>query len=202
LLTIVCILSAESFAAIDSSEVTNSEYSECVAAGKCKPAHYDYSLGFCFNGKEWVRQIIISEYKAPNVPVTCVDWQQASDYCTWKRKRLPKESEWEKAVRAGTATDYYWGAAMNPDYAWFKENSGMMIKDVKGKKPNSSGLYDMSGNVWEWCSDCFDTLCTQRVFRGGSFVNDSTKMTSSARKGAPPESRYCNNGFRCMDTNH
>ena len=103
-------------------------------------------------------------------PVESVTWDDAQAYCRWlsektgKSYRLPTEAEWDYACRAGSTTDYYWGensngkASGNPninDFAWCDANSGEAAHPVGQKKPNDWGLYDMSGNVIEWCSDWY-----------------------------------------------
>ncbi len=126
-------------------------------------------------------------------PVTRVNWKDAVGYAEWlskqtgKQYRLPTEAEWEYAARAGTKTDYYWEDGNIKEYAWFNENSDGKTHTVGGKRPNSFGLYDMSGNVLEWVQDCWHDNykkapddgsaweqadggdCTRRVLRGGSW---------------------------------
>ena len=107
---------------------------------------------------------------------------------------LPTEAQWEYACRAGTATTYYWGDAMDGTYAWCYNDSGRTTHPVGTRTPNAWGLYDMSGNVWEWCRDWYGTLaygtdpkgsasaspsCTARVLRGGSCFLNSDYCSSS-----------------------
>ena len=111
-------------------------------------------------------------------PVVCVDWHDAQSYVAWLNTKsghagapyhLPSESEWEYAARAGTTTKFWWGDddAAAPVHAWFNANSGCQninglfceqgqTHPVGAKPPNAFGLYDMTGNVWQWTEDCYD----------------------------------------------
>jgi formylglycine-generating enzyme len=128
--------------------------------------------------------------------------------------RLPTEAEREYASRAGATTEYYWGDAMDGDYAWWSANAEGKTHPVKTKKPNAWGLFDMSGNVWEWCSDLFDKLyyakspeksplgvesSITRAVRGGSW-NDvkAHHLRCCARGDFPPANRARFYGFRCV----
>lgn len=124
---------------------------------------------------------------------------------------LPTEAQWEYACRAGTATTYYWGDAMDGAYAWYYNNSGRTTHPVGTRTPNAWGLYDMSGNVLEWCRDWCGTLAygadpvgsasgSDRVLRGGGWNNDSAFCTSSYRGSSGPSYRgnYHGRGFRLV----
>jgi formylglycine-generating enzyme required for sulfatase activity len=86
--------------------------------------------------------------------------------------RLPTEAEWEYSCRAKTITEYYWGNVADVAYAWYLDNSGSTTHTVATRQPNSWGLYDMSGNVWEWCNDWYDVY-------GGSTETDPTGPVTS-----------------------
>ena len=131
----------------------------------------------------------------------------ASKFCEWLSAqtghyyRLPTEAEWEWAARGGTKTAYSWGddAKAADDYAWHKENSNLTYNEVKQKKPNGYGLYDMHGNVSEWTIDQYDAKAYEkladgskgpwnvptkryaRVYKGGSYVTDAKNLRPAAR---------------------
>ena len=105
---------------------------------------------------------------------------------------LPTEAQWEYACRAGTTTTYYWGDSMNGNYAWYADNSSSKTHPVGGKTANAWGLYDMSGNVCEWCLDWMGSLVggsdpkgnaegTSRVLRGGYWDSSAYSCPSFIR---------------------
>ena len=129
-----------------------------------------------------------SIHKGDNLPVHNVNWNDAQEFisklntATGKRYRLPTEAEWEYAARGGSKSKgfQYSGSNNINDVAWYNDNSGGNTKPVGTKAPNELGIYDMSGNVWEWCSDWFGAYTanaktnptgpstgTYRVLRGG-----------------------------------
>ena len=123
---------------------------------------------------------------------------------------LPTEAQWEYAYRAGTTTTYYWGNSMDGAYAWYDSNSDSKTHSVGTRLPNAWGLYDMSGNVWEWCRDWYGTLAygtdpvgsasgSDRVRRGGGWINYSGRCTSSSRYDDAPSARG-GDGFRLSRT--
>jgi formylglycine-generating enzyme required for sulfatase activity len=163
----------------------------------------------------------------PKNPVEQVSWNDAQEFCkklnqliAGKDFRLPTEAEWEYACRAGTQTRYYFGddAAKLGDYGWYDENSGSKTHPVGQKKPNDWGLYDMSGNVWEWCEDPYhdsyankpeniknngNTIWSSsdaslRVLRGGSWSYNSRDCRSAVRFRGNAGGRHDNVGFRLV----
>lgn len=119
-----------------------------------------------------------------------IDWNTgASGY------RLPTEAEWEFACRAGTEGPRY--AALN-DISWYSENSQGTSHPVAQKAPNQFGLFDMLGNVWEWCWDIYDAEVykTYRVLRGGGWADEHWSCRASVRRRSHPTFRIEDVGFR------
>lgn len=109
--------------------------------------------------------------------------------------RLPTEAEWEHACRAGTDGPRY---GPLDEIAWYRGNSGDRVHDVGGKRPNPWGLYDMIGNVWEWCWDLYDpeVYGTYRVLRGGGWFDEHWSCRASVRRRSHPTFRVDDVGFR------
>lgn len=161
---------------------------------------------------ERVRGYNPSKFKGPDLPVDQSIWFEAKGYCQKVGKRLPTEAEWEKAARGGTSSLYYWGDEMDEEFAWYNDNAGDTTHAVGMKKPNSYGLYDMSGNVWEWTTDWYEkkyyetspknnppgpTDGEEKVIRGGSWYSGKMHLSSATRYWSLPNERNSNFGFRC-----
>ncbi len=133
-----------------------------------------------------------------NYPAIGMGWIAASEYCRWLGKktgkpfRLPTEAEWEYACRAGATTVFFWSddPARAREYGWFKDNSARgdfseTTHPVGKLKPNAFGLYDIVGNVAEWCAMSGDPA--QHVVRGGAFSTPVTQLRCAARMIETPE---------------
>ena len=163
-----------------------------------------------------------AEFNEDPRPVAGVSWNEARDYCRWlselpeekaagRRYSLPTEAQWEWAARAGTDTSRYFGETEKGQeaYSWFNstytpnpemESGGRGRQPVMKLKPNAWGLYDMLGNVWEWCDDRRTDEATGEVrdpvMRGGSWRSGSFHCTAVAHDPGDPNSRGDNIGFR------
>jgi formylglycine-generating enzyme required for sulfatase activity len=127
--------------------------------------------------------------------------------------RLPTEAEWEYACRAGTTTRFSFGDDEGDlsQYAWYKVNSDNQTHPVGRKRPNPWGLFDMHGNVSQWCSDCYGVYPAapqtdpsglpngeERVERGGCYLEEGKSFASAARRSCPPSLCYPQIGFRVV----
>jgi len=155
-------------------------------------------------------------------PVVNVSWNDAVAFCEWLSDkegatyRLPTEAEWEFACRAGNPGRFSCGDDESKlgEYAWYSHQGGSNTQPVGRKRANSFGLFDLHGNVWEWCSDgsgpyqegpvvdpVGSTEASHRVQRGGSLGSQSTFVRSAARASMQPKARNCaTEGFRPVRT--
>ena len=159
-----------------------------------------------------------SEFKGDKRPVERVSWNDAVKFCqqlsqkTGKKFRLPSEAEWEYACRAGSTTKYCFEDDQSKfkNYAWYDNNSNNQTQPVGKKKPNAWGLYDLHGNVWEWCADnwhnnyqgapsdgsIWSSGSKYFILRRGSWNSYSYYCRSAYRNSSPRDNRINNYGFR------
>ncbi len=194
---------------IDRFEVTRDAYAACVMAGACVPARTptgDPQLG------------------QPSMPVTGVDWNDATAYCAFVGGRLPTESEWERAARGTSGRRYPWGQQFNDRLANFGQgNEGDGVDGYRQLAPvgafpdgqTPAGVHDMAGNVWEWTSDQLATEAdwhqglavdphtassgetSGRILRGGSWLTTALQLRTTVRLPAPSVAFARDVGFRC-----
>jgi len=188
---------------IASKEVTRGQYKRFVQ----ETGHSDKDWEYAFSGE------------TDEHPVVRVSWNDAIQFCEWLSKKeriiydLPTDAEWEYCCRAGTTTRYSFGDDEGEleKYAWYGNNSGNETHAVGKKAPNPWGLYDMHGNVWEWCKDgrrkytnenfannIVNTTTAGRVVRGGSWNSLVKNCRSASRFENHTGYRHYYNGFRVV----
>ena len=192
-----------------------------------KPTHHVTLTNDYYIGKYEVTQTLWqavmgsnpSNFKGDNLPVEMVSWADCQDFLsklnriTGKTFRLPSESEWEYAARGGNKSRGYQYSGSNNlfDVAWYGDNSGSKTHVVGIKQPNELGIYDMSGNVWEWCQDWKGSYSSSsqvnptgansgyyRVSRGGSWGFNAWYCRSSYRRSIAPDCRSSLLGLRLV----
>jgi formylglycine-generating enzyme required for sulfatase activity len=195
--------------AIDRYEVTNHQYQQFVLATSHRkpglPARYAKSGG---------------KMKGVNQPVVYVSWDDASEYCRWKGKRLPTEAEWEKAMRGSDGRLWPWGNREQPNGAnWARVQDGYEVSASVGNFQTDKspyGVMDGAGNVIEWVADWYDETYyksspeqnppspeygTYRVLRGGGYTTTGGDIRITSRSKMMPDFRDETIGFRCASSN-
>ena len=188
---------------MDKYEVTNALYRKFMdATGYKAPAFWDDP-----------------KFNDPQHPVVGVDWNDANEYCRWSGKRLPTDAEWEKAARGGLVERKYpCGDTLTHEDANYYGTGGKdkweHTSPVGSFAPNGYGLYDMAGNVWEWCADWYDARYyakspksnpigsssgSYHVLRGGSWGDFSTDYLRVAYRYFSNPMNYFDVGFRCVE---
>ena len=193
-------------------DATKSHYPEWLEAGS--EYHIETGSDTYYKGSGYARSSV-------RLPIVGVSWNDAIAYCKWlssktgKTYRLPTEAEWEYAAHGGKDSKGYVYAGSNDDKSvgWNDSNSGRKAHEVGGLKANELGLYDMTGNVWEWCSDWYSdsyysssassnptgpSIGTNRVLRGGGWGGDAQNSRVAFRFFNTPEYRNSSYGFRVV----
>lgn len=225
---------------IDRHEVTVAEFARFVAATNYKTEAEAFGWSGVFDmatgnwtrvdGASWQHPEGPDSSARPEEPVTQVSWNDAARYAEWAGKRLPTEAEWERAARGGLqGKTYAWGDELRPGGRpvanWWQgtfpehntvEDGFLKRAPVMSFAPNNFGLYDVAGNVWEWCADWYgeDAYAksapnnptgaadgTERVMRGGSWLcaeNFCSNYRVAGRSHATPDTGLNNVGFRCV----
>lgn len=217
-------------------EITRGQFAAFVKAADFKTQAERDGWAYAWDGKKWDKVKGASWRKAghdqaDDHPVVCVGWSDAVAFCKWlsgkthRTVRLPSEAEWEYACRAGTQTIFSWGDTLEEGkglcnvadktakkrfgrwriFPW--EDGHVFTSPVGSYKPNAFGLYDMHGNVWEWCGDWYarnyakagkvdptgPATGEDRVIRGGSWMSSPPFVRSAYRRECDMRGFYCDN---------
>ena len=184
--------------------VTNGQYRIFIDEGG-----YGNDTLWSDKGRKWRDKVSIREsrfwrnsrWNGENLPVVGVSWYEAEAFCNWAGGRLPRETEWEAAARGPTGRKYPWGDEWGDGICNSYESNLHKTSPV-GLYPRSASrdfkVEDMTGNVWEWCSDWFDKDEDTRVLRGGSFSYSWGSMRCAVRGGGDPLDRGSVVGFRVV----
>jgi formylglycine-generating enzyme required for sulfatase activity len=197
---------------IDKTEVTYAQYDSCVTAQKCTPAHYDDGACVIWTNEGFKKVRVPQGFRDPQFPVVCVTWFQAQQYCMRAGKKLPSEAQWEYAALAGRSETYAWGDE-SPS-AGRCTQSGLMHPEKAGTfAPHPWGLFDMTGNVWEWTADHYSPdyysvspvkdpsgaeVGQYRSIRGGGWYSDARQLRVQNRHWFEPNFGEVSIGFRCV----
>jgi hypothetical protein len=141
-----------------------------------------------------------------NCPVEKVSWNDVQEFIkklnakTNKKYRLPTEIEWEYAAKGGKESQGYTYSGSNniDDVAWYQGNTKSRTHEVGRKDPNELGIYDMTGNVWEWTKDCYNKSCEDRTLKGGSYDYGEKDCKISHRSWSTPNRNISDYGFRLV----
>lgn len=219
--------------AISKYEVTVKQFLQFVNDTKHITTSDSAGFSWIYNGRDWVKGNYVNwtydihgklvDVENMDMPVVHVSWLDAVAYCEWlskktnKKFRLPTEAEWEFAARGGNSSgNYLFSGSNEPDQvAWYEGNSKQNLAKVGQKQPNELGIYDMSGNVMEWCYDFYSdnyyetakpgdlfgpSAGTEKVARGGSWSTPDQVCRSTFRIAYPENSRGGSIGFRVCRT--
>ena len=212
--------------AIDETEVTITAFNDCIQFGNCEPIPLQCEF--------WLEDLVASgevdEQYQSFLPAICITWPQAKTFCEFKGGRLPTEAEWEKAARGTEASIWPWGSLF-PDcnqanfrFPSYYCEAGVMPISSYYEWKSAYGLWDTTGNAWEWVADYYDATyytyapdedpmgpteqcssaigetageCWLRGLRGGSFNSTHNTTRGAARSFADPNLIDTNIGFRC-----
>lgn len=197
------------------------------------PEHSEY----CFLGEKPLHIVTVSNFKISSIPITRrmynlfnsdyeignedepatnITWQEAYEFCQWIGCDLPTEAEWEYSCKAGKNDNWFCNEEELHEYCWFSQNSKSKLHEVAELRPNNFGMYDMLGNVWEWCSDFYsedfyssecklNPICLEdnfyKVCRGGSYFSFKEMCRCNFRWKEPIDFKAKDLGFRVVKRN-